>query len=88
MLHLAGPDDALIGAWNCFSTSTGEMGGTLTGETSGGFLRLNLFQGSQLGTTSTPLPILVDARIAADGKSASGTGVTGSATFPFSMAAK
>ena len=90
VLHLAGPDDALIGAWNCFSTFTGEMGGTLTGETSGSSLRLNLFRGLQPGTSfsSTPLPILVDATIAADGKSASGTGVTGSTIFPFSIAAK
>ncbi len=91
VLHLGGPDDALTGAWTCSSTSFGSIGGTATGETSGGSLRLNLFQGVQgggPGSSSTPLPILVDATIAADGKSASGTGVYGPATYTFSIAAK
>jgi hypothetical protein len=67
LLHLSGGDSSLTGAVACGGTS-----GPVTGDLVGGRLRLNL---------ASPRPnwpaavLLVDATVAADGKSATGVGV-------------
>ncbi len=68
-LHLSGSDLSLAGAWACSTTSSTGLAnsGVVTGDLVAGRLRLNLANNSD-GTF-----LLVDAQVATDGKSASGT---------------
>ena len=62
-LHLSGVDSALTGAWTCLNNNAG----IVTGDFVAGRLRLNLANNSGF--------VLADVNLAADGKSAAGTGI-------------
>jgi len=95
LMHLAGTDAALTGAWTC-TAGTANSGpppsGTVSGEFSGGHLRLNLtasLQGSFSNAPSNSV-FLVDATLTAGGATATGTatGTTPAGSSAFSMTAQ
>jgi hypothetical protein len=90
-MHLAGTDASLTGAWFCKTTSGNDYiyGGPVTGDYSGGRLRLNFTVSYSAGYGAIPTgPVfLLDANIASGGTSATGTSSGGGPLLgAFSMA--
>lgn len=90
-LHLTGTDSTLSGAWNCnVPSGGGPSSGTVSGEYSGGRLRLHFVVTLQGTNSNAPKDsiFLVDATVAGDGASATGTvqGSSPASSASFSMA--
>ena len=79
LLHLAGPDLALTGAWTgdpCYASGYNYIpSGPVSGELAQSKLRLNLE--NRGNGSNNPEWILLDVTLGADGKSATGTAVGG-----------